>query len=459
MNGILHNRYFKFGVVTFIYILFVIWLRNYWFLLGIPVIYDLYVSQKVNWTFWKKRKGKNSTVIEWLDALIFAVVAVTLINIYLFQNYKIPTPSMESTLMVGDHLYVSKVAYGPRAPMTPLSFPFSQNRVGNFESYVKWIQLDYKRLAGFGHVQRNDIVVFNFPAGDTVILENSAASYYSIAREVAYSNAMSKNDPAWEKYIPEAKSQLRNSGRIHIVERPVDRKDNYVKRCVAIPGDSLKIIHGQVYINGEAQPAFKGIQHDYLVQTNGRPLNPRALEEFDIPSNILGIQNNPNYILPLTIEKAERLKREVPDIIRVEQRERQGYNYQLFPHDPNYRWNDDNFGPVWIPKKGTTINIDISNISFYKRIIEAYEKNSLRIDGDRIFINGKEARDYTFKMDYYWMMGDNRHASSDSRYWGYVPEDHIVGKPKFIWLSLDKNKKFLNKIRLNRMFSSIDPSK
>ena len=458
MNTILKSRYLKFGIITFIYILFVVWLRNYWFLLGIPVIYDLYISKKVNWTFWKKREGKNSAVVEWIDALIFAVVAVTLINIFLFQNYKIPTPSMESTLLVGDHLYVSKVAFGPRAPITPLSFPFSQNRIGNFESYSKWPQLKYKRLAGFGNVKRNDIVVFNFPEGDTVILENSAASYYSIVREVAYSNAMAKNDTDWQKYIPEARNQLRTSNRVHIVDRPIDRRDNYIKRCVAIHGDSLQIIHGQVYVNGQAQPAFKGIQHDYLVQTNGRPLNPRALEEYDIPANVLGIQNNPNYTLQLTREKAEQLKTAVPDIIRVEQRERQGYNFQLFPYNPIYRWNEDNFGPIWIPEKGVTVPLTIENITFYKRIIEAYDKNTLAINNDKILINGQEVTSYTFKMNYYWMMGDNRHASSDSRYWGYVPEDHIVGSPKFIWLSLDKNKKFLNKIRLNRMFKSVDSS-
>jgi signal peptidase I len=365
---------------------------------------------------------------------------------------------MEGTLLVGDHLYVSKVAYGPRVPITPLSFPFAQNRLGNSESYLTWIKLDYRRLAGFNKVKRNDIVVFNFPAGDTVILENSAASFYSIVRDHAYSLAGSKNDPDWEKYIPEARRQIRNNNRIHIVERPVDRKDNYIKRCVAVPGDSLEIIHGHVYINGKPQPDFEGIQYDYLVQTNGRPLNPRVLGDFDIPSEYLGIQNNPNYILPLSTEKAARLKAEVADILRVEKRERKGYNFQLFPHDTDYRWNEDNFGPVWMPKKGKTVEINSENIAFYTRIIEAYEGNELRITGDQIFINGEETDTYTFQMDYYWMMGDNRHSSSDSRYWGFVPEDHIIGKPKIIWLSLDKDKKFLNKIRLNRMFHYIDPT-
>lgn len=459
MLNILKNKYFKFGLITTLYILFIIWLRNYWFLLGIPVIYDMYISRKVNWTFWKKRSGKNSALVEWLDALIFAVIAVTLINIYLFQNYKIPTPSMESTMMVGDHLYVSKVAYGPRAPMTPLAFPFAQNRIGNTEAYLKWIKLDYKRLKGFGKVKRNDIVVFNFPAGDTVAVENSAVSFYSIVR----GNAMEQRNmdisqgrevKSMETYIREANERVRNAATI--VERPVDRRDNYIKRCVAIPGDSLEIIHGKVYINGEPQPDFAGIQYDYLVQTNGTPLNPRALEKYDIPPSFLGIQNNPRYIIPLTREKAQQLEKEIPDIVKVEQRERQGYNYLLFPQSSLYTWNEDNFGPIWIPKKGVTIDLTMENLHFYQRIIEAYEKNTLRTENDRIYINGEETDQYTFSMDYYWMMGDNRHSSSDSRYWGYVPENHIIGKPKFIWLSLNENKKFLGKIRFDRLFKVVD---
>lgn len=455
------NKYFKFGVAGTLYLLFVIWLHNYWYLLGLPILFDIYVSRKVNWTFWKKREGKNNAVIEWLDALIFAVVAVTLINIYLFQNYKIPTPSMESTMLVGDHLYVSKVSYGPRAPITPLAFPFAQNRMLNGESYLKWIQLDYKRLKGFGIVKRNDIVVFNFPAGDTVAVENSASSIYNIYQSEAMQlrirdiNA-GRPEKDWETYYNQGRELVKRN--YTIVVRPIDRKDNYIKRCVAIPGDSLEIIHGKVYINGTPQPDFKGIQHDYLVQTNGRPLNPRALEKYDLPPSSLGIQNNPRYNMPLSEEKAKQLKDEVADIVKVEQKERTGYNYLLFPHSSEYKWNEDNFGPIWLPEKGATVKLNKASLPFYQRIIEAYEGNELRTDGENIFINGEEVQSYTFQQDYYWMMGDNRHSSSDSRYWGYVPEDHIIGKPKFIWLSLDSNKKFLAKIRFDRLFKSIDAS-
>jgi signal peptidase I len=461
MLDILKNKYFKFGVVSILYVLFVIWLRNYWFLLGLPVIYDMYISKKVNWTFWKKRDGKNNAVIEWLDALIFAVVAVTLINIYLFQNYKIPTPSMESTMLVGDHLYVSKVAYGPRAPISPLSFPFAQNRMFNSESYLKWIQLDYKRLKGFGDVKRNDIVVFNFPAGDTVALENSASSIYNIYRTEAMRMRImdinaGRKEKTWDNYMSLAQELVKRN--YSIVVRPIDRRDNYIKRCVAVAGDSLEIIHGKVYINGKPQPDFEGIQYDYIVQTNGRPLNPRALEKYDLPLDALGIQYNPRYTFPLTAQKAEALETEVADIIKVERVERRGYNYLLFPHSEEYKWNEDNFGPIWIPKKGETIKLDPDALKFYRRVIEAYEDNDIRLEGEKIFINGEVAESYTFKQDYYWMMGDNRHSSSDSRYWGYVPENHIIGKPKFIWLSLNNSKKFLAKIRFNRLFKEVDPT-
>ncbi|MCF8391282.1 MAG: S26 family signal peptidase [Bacteroidales bacterium] len=454
------GKYFRFGLATTAYLLFIIWLGNYWLLIGLPIIYDIYVSKKVNWAFWKKRDQKNSAFIEWLDALIFAFVAVALINIYLFQNYKIPTPSMESTMLVGDHLYVSKVSYGPRAPITPISFPFAQNRLGNTETYLTWIQQDYKRLKGFGKVKRNDIVVFNFPAGDTVVLENTAVSYYSIVRSTAMEARMNDINSGrtvrnWEAYENYARKRVRDN--THIVYRPIDRRDNYIKRCVAVPGDSLKIVHSQVFINGEAQPAFKGIQYDYLVQTNGRPLNPRALEDFDLPLSSLGIQYNPRYSFQLSEEKANKLLSEISDIVKVEKRERTGENYLLFPHSDLYEWNEDNFGPIWIPKEGATVALDLKSLPFYKHIIEVYEGNSLKVEGEKIYINGELASSYTFKMDYYWMMGDNRHSSSDSRYWGYVPENHIVGKPKFIWLSLDKNKKFLSKIRFDRMFKIVDP--
>ncbi len=457
------HKYFRFGTVAFLYLLFVIWLGNYWYLAGLGIIYDLYISKKVNWTFWKKREGKNNTFVEWLDALIFAVVAVTLINIYFFQNYKIPTPSMESTMLVGDHLYVSKMSYGPRVPNTPLAFPFTQNRLPIFEteSYLNWIQLPHKRLVGFGHVKRNDIVVFNFPAGDTVVVEQSARSYYSILREYAqgaraqdkYSNTTIRT---WESYMEQARKIVRSSRNFHVVNRPVDRRDNYIKRCVAVAGDSIEVRNGDVFINGQPQSEFLGIQYEYLVQTNGQPLNPRVMSKYGVGEEYLGIQNNPKYYFPLNKTTAEKIKKEIPNIVKVERQIFSEPDFQTFPNSQKFTWSVDNYGPIWIPKKGVTVPLTIDNLPFFDRIIEAYEGNTLSVKDGAIFINGQVATQYTFKMDYYFMMGDNRHRSADSRFWGYVPDDHIIGKPKFIWLSTNQNQSFPKSIRWNRFFKIVD---
>jgi len=457
------NKYFRFGVAAFLYLLFVIWLGNYWFLLGLGIIFDLYVTKKVNWTFWKKREGKNSVIVEWIDALIFAVVAVTLINIYFFQNYKIPTPSMESTMLVGDHLYVSKMAYGPRVPNTPLAFPFTQNRLPilNTESYLDWIQLSHKRLAGFGHVKRDDIVVFNFPAGDTVVIEQSARSYYSIVREYAMGaraqDMYTKSTPrSWESYMEQGRKAVRSSRNFHIVDRPVDRRDNYIKRCVAVPGDSIEVRDGDVFINGKPQPEFAGVQYEYLVQTNGQPLNPRLMAKYGISEEYLGTQNNPKYYFPLSKATAEKIKKEIPSVTKVERQIISEPDFQIFPNSQKFNWSVDNYGPIWIPKKGVTVDLSLDNLPFFDRIIEAYEGNTLSVKDSMIFINGQPSNSYTFKMDYYFMMGDNRHRSADSRFWGYVPDDHIIGKPKFIWLSTNQNQSFPKSIRWNRFFKVVD---
>jgi len=457
------HKYFRFGLTAVLYLAFVIWLGNYWYLIGLGIIFDLYVTKKVNWTFWKKRNEKNNAFIEWLDALIFAVVAVTLINIYFFQNYKIPTPSMESTMLVGDHLYVSKMSYGPRVPNTPIAFPFTQNRlpIVNKESYLTWIKLPYKRLAGFGQVKRNDIVVFNFPAGDTVVVEQSARSYYSILREYAM-GAKSQDSYAkapirlWDSYMNQARKAVESSRNFEIVYRPIDRRDNYIKRCVAIAGDSLEVRNGDVYVNGEPQPDFIGIQYEYLVQTNGQPLNPRVMSKYGISEEYLGIQNNPKYYLPLNKSTAEQIKKDIPNIVKVERQIYSNPDYQIYPNSQQFSWSVDQFGPIWIPKKGSTVALTVESLPFFDRIIEAYEGNTLSVKDGSIFINGEVATEYTFQMDYYFMMGDNRHRSADSRFWGLVPEDHVIGKPKFIWLSTEKEQSFPKSIRWNRFFKIVD---
>ena len=454
-------KYIRFAIVAFIYILVVIWIGNYLLLLGLAIIFDLYVTEKINWTFWKRRDGKNNSVIEWLDALIFAVIAVTLINIFLFQNYRIPTGSMEKSLLIGDHLFVSKLAYGPRMPNTPIAFPFTQNTMPltKGRSWSNLVQWPYKRLAGLGKVRHNDAIVFNFPAGDTVVLERTETAYYEIVRETARDMAQrgnlgnSKPKPA-AYFMKAARKEVWD--RFTIIYRPVDRRDNYVKRCIGLPGDSLVIKEGSVYINNKMVPENTTQQLNYVVATNGTTINPKTFERLGIYKSDQGMVSSSAYFMPLTKSNAAAISKfanvnKVAPLFSVAGE----YAPLIFPHTGNNRWNEDYFGPLWIPVEGSTIKLDTSNLCLYDRIIDVYENNDLRVEGKTIFINNKPADTYTFKMNYFFMMGDNRHNSADSRYWGFVPEDHIVGKPKFIWLSLDKESSGLKKIRFKRMFMRI----
>ena len=461
MNDFFKTKYFRFAIAAILYILVVIWIGSFWLILGLAVVFDIYVTEKVNWSFWKRRDGNNSSFIEWLDALIFAVIAVTLINIFLFQNYRIPTPSMEKSLLVGDHLFVSKVAYGPRMPNTPIAFPFTQHTmpITNGKSWSNIILWPYNRLAGFGEVKRFDPVVFNFPAGDTVVLEEQVTSYYEIVRRTArelmtrdtYSGGGAK--PV-EEYMAEARKEVKENNTI--IYRPVDRRDNYVKRCVAVPGDTLLIRAGELFINGEEVVELPTQQTTYFVSTKGTTINPKAFERLSIAKSDQNMLSSTVYYLPLTKESVDAISKftnvvsVTPATARVNE-----YAPFIFPYDTERGWNEDNFGPLWIPVKGATVKLDSSNIILYDRIIDVYEENDLKVEGNNIYINGSLTDSYTFKMNYYWMMGDNRHNSADSRYWGFVPEDHIVGKPKFIWLSIDKEAKGLKRIRFGRMFSGI----
>jgi signal peptidase I len=450
------------GFALLVYLLWVIWLGNYWFIIGLPIVFDMYITKRVNWSPWKKREGENNVFIEWFDALIFAIIAVTIINIFLFQNYKIPTGSMEKSLQIGDHLYVSKIAYGPRIPNTPLALPFMQHTIPGTQkkSYLDWPQWDYKRLKGFTKVKRWDPVVFNFPAGDTVCVEHQNVSYYSIIRdriqELRNMDAASNRETKTkDEYYAQARKDVWDN--FNIVVRPIDKRDNYIKRCVAIPGDSLQIINGVVYVNGEKEPEIPGRQHAYNISTNGKALNKLSLNKLGIYSDDLKwVSSNTYYHVPLT----EKMKKEIESYRNVESIEPFETrdirpNHNIFPFSSLYNWNLDNFGPIYIPKKGATVELTPESLPFYERIIGCYEKNDLVVKDSVIYINGEIATNYTFKMDYYWMMGDNRNNSLDARYWGYVPEDHIIGKPRFIWLSLHKDKKFPMNIQFSRMFKVI----
>ncbi|MDR1983431.1 MAG: signal peptidase I [Prevotellaceae bacterium] len=433
---IFKNKWVKFGIVSVLYILFVIWLGSFLWILGLAVIYDIYISKKVKWAFWKDKNGEAKGLRGWVDSIICAVVAVTLIRIFFIEAYTIPTGSMEKSLLIGDYLFVDKITYGPRIPNTPLSFPLVHNILPFTQitkSYLEWIKWDYKRLAGLRKVKRDDVVVFNFPHGDTVLIADPTKDFYEWRRSPYGENAkLDKNA---------------------YVVRPVDKKDNYVKRCIAIPGDTLKIIDGDVYVNGEKQKNIPKKQYRYRILTDGRDIPNRIWEDMDISASD---RRNSFGGITLTDENFEKIKN-MPNVVNIE-RVKSNPDPQaktFFPFDKRYNWDVDNYGPIWIPQKGVTIELTIDNLPFYKRIIDIYENNDLVVKDDEIFINGEKTNQYTFKMDYYWMMGDNRHNSLDSRYWGYVPEDHIVGKPAFIWFSSDPEKSFPQNIRWNRLFSGI----
>jgi len=306
------------------------------------------------------------------------------------------------------------------------------------KSFSTIIHNPYRRIAGFGKVKNDDVVVFNFPEGDTVAVNMQERSFYELVRSYG-------------------RDKIFGDKRVFgdIIYRPVDKRENYIKRCVAIAGDSLKIVKGQVYVNGKPQKEIPGIQYKYLINTNGTAINASTLEKLDITqSEVEG--SDSRYIMSLTTEQAQKMD----GLKFIQSKERVTWpadnsDPAIFPSDPKFTWNLDNFGPLWIPKKGVTINLSIENLPLYNRIIDVYEENDLKVKDGAIYINGAPASTYTFKMDYFWMMGDNRYNSADSRYWGFVPEDHVVGKASFVWLSLDKNKSFLSKIRWNRFFMGV----
>ena len=445
MKEILTNKWFKFAVVGFIYLLWVIWIESFLWLIGLAVIFDIYISKKVHWAFWKKKNtpdGKQTKVVEWVDAIIFAVIAATFIRMFFIEAYTIPTSSMEKSMLIGDYLFVSKTSYGPKLPNTPLSFPFVHHTMPfskTAKSYVEWIKNPYKRIAGFGKVKNNDVVVFNFPEGDTVALNVQNQSYYSLIRNYGRARVWQEKETFGD-----------------IIARPVDKRENYIKRCVGIPGDNIELKNGQLYVNGKEQTHFPGMQKEYIVTTDGTGINKRTLDQLKIAEDDRHVISNNQYLFPLTLENEGKLKA-LKNVKSVQATQVTAGNWDpnIFPFSNKYPWNVDNFGPLEIPKKGQTVQLTIDNLPLYQRIIDLYEENDLQVKDDKILINGKEATSYTFKMDYYWMMGDNRNNSADSRYWGFVPEDHVVGKAVFIWLSLDKDQPFYNKIRWSRLFSFV----
>ncbi|MGM9774663.1 MAG: signal peptidase I [Candidatus Egerieousia sp.] len=439
------NKWFKFSLWGTLYLLWVIWLGNYWWLLGLPVIFDLYITKKVRWAFWRSKKKRSKfadTLIEWIDAIIFAAVAAVFIKTFWFESFTIPSSSMEKTLLTGDYLFVTKLAYGPKIPETPLSFPLVHNTMPltGGKSYSTLIKNKYRRLKGFSNVKNGDIVVFLFPNGDTVLTQSPQADYYQMVR----------------LYNGDRNFVRKEMGPV--IVHPKDKKDIYVKRCVAVAGDSLQIVDGTVYVNGVREPLRSELQSSYTVVTKGDPINSVILDEMELNLSEVNFDSRiPGYAdIPLTASEAETIKK-LPIVVSVTENidvyppDYPDSPAMLFPFTTDVEWTRDNYGPIWIPKKGATVRLTRDNLPFYERIITTYEGNTLEVKDGTVAINGKPVEEYTFKQDYFWMMGDNRHNSLDSRYWGFVPEDHVIGTPSLLWFSTDKTRG----IRWKRLFKVV----
>ncbi len=382
--------------------------------------------------FWKKKdsekpKKKKAVWREWLDAAVFAIIAATIIRTFFVEAYTIPTGSMEGSLLINDYLFVSKMAYGPRVPMTPVAVPLVHNTmpITGSESYSKSVQWDYHRWWGFGDVERNDVVVFNFPHGDTVIKGQPERDYYSACRVEGRDRVLSGNE---------------------IIVRPVDKTDNYIKRCVAVPGDVVSIKEGKLWIGNAPAQDYPHMKTSYIIQMPpGAGLSEEFLLENDVnldanANDIISLNRAGQYVAHLQKSQIAAFKA-IQGIYIEPMIDKAGEaDPSVFPFDPlHYKWNKDNYGPLTIPKKGATVQLNDSTIAIYRRVIGVYEGNKLEERNGQIFINGTLANSYTFKMNYYWMMGDNRHNSLDSRFWGFVPENHVVGKAWFVWLSYGKD--------------------
>ena len=414
------KQWIKFGIVLVLYLIFLIWLKSWLGLVVVPFIFDAYISKKIPWTWWKKSTNKTVlTVMGWVDAIVFALVAVYFVNLYFFQNYVIPSSSLEKSLLVGDYLFVSKMSYGARIPQTPLHMPLTQHTlpVFNCKSYLEWPKWDYKRVAGLGEVQLNDIVVFNFPAGDTVATGNPAEDIYRMSYaigkqlsqpiDLASLNLEQQRD-VYDYYYSVGRKYIDENPQLYgeVITRPVDRRENYVKRCVALPGDTFEIS-----------------QAHYKVRGCNMPLG--------------------------NVDSQDGLRR----IIENGRERDWGIVMSGYPYNELVNWDIMNFGPLYLPAKGDEVEMNPEHAAFYKNAIEWEQRKKLFLRGDTVLLNDSVIYAYRFKEDYYFVTGDKVMNSQDSRYWGLLPEPLIVGKAVRIWKSVDREK---DRIRWDRIWKRIE---
>ncbi len=427
-------------VAGLLWSLLVIW-TNLWILLLLNlVLYDLWITRFFDMSLRRYRIPRLlKATTEWLAILFLAIACSICIKVLLVETYKIPTPSMEETLLAGDFIFVSKLAYGPRLPETPLGIPFYHNKLpSGKKSYSERLKMPYKRLKGFSSVQRGDIIVFNFPEGDTMVVAYPGQNYYSLVRQYG------------REYI---------LSQFEIITHPVDKRENYVKRCVGLPGDTLMIREGEVFVNGTRSAIPPTRKYKYYVTTRGEPLPDSLLDSLKIlKSTVTYNESNSLHVLFLTESDLEFLRTYpmVRSVKRFSEPMLSFQNQEIFPHDHLFRWTGDTFGPLVIPSRGDTLSITMLNLPLYERIIRVYEGNELEIREGEIHINGEPADHYVFRMDYYFVMGDNHHNSADSRYWGFVPEDHLLGKAVMVWFSVEPDRSVIEGFRKERIFKSVN---
>ncbi len=426
-----------------IFSLWVLWVGELWLFAGIIVLIDIHLTHFVRWQFWRKKRenGHYKFWGEAIDVILLALIVTLFLKLFFIEVYSIPTSSMEKTLLVGDYILVNKLSYGPRMPITPIALPGILSRIFSKENrgiYSNKVQLPYKRLKGFSKIQRADIIVFNYPIADSVL---GIKPKYGIFSAKGSFREKTNETAAVTKSIP------------------IDKRQNYIKRVIALPADTLRIHHGYAFVNQVREKKHQGYQFNYLAKPPreanvGAIFNSLKISRYDISLN----EYNGVYEFPLTQEMYQTLLDSAyfKAITRRETINPGESAKHIFPSQNNFRWTEDNFGPLFVPYKGMTVYLNAENLALYRRIIEVYEKNTIQVKNNLIYLNGHVKQTYTFRLNYYFVMGDNRHNSNDSRFWGFVPEDHIIGKAAMIWLSVDQEKTFPKNIQPDRLMQWIE---
>lgn len=417
----------------------IIWINAWWFLLFNLLIIDACYTRFIDYSL-KSYRLPNSIKrgVEWMTFLLLAIIISVAIKVLFVEAYKIPTPSMEGSLKAGDYIFVSKLAYGPKLPNTPFSWPFLPDYLPNGKkTYATKPLMPYKRLLGFGQVKRGDVIVFSFPMGDSMVVQYPGQNYYSLVRQYGH------------EYIHE---------NFDIITHPPDRRENYIKRCIGLPGDTVEIREGRVLVNSEVQEHLPQMKFKFYVKTHNRRLSDNLLDSLKILKNEVTYNPaNSLHVIYLTMVQSEQLRihPEVRSIQRFIEPVLSFHNPEIFPNDERYRWTNDRFGPVIVPAIGMQISLDEDTFALYDRAVRVYEQNAVEVNNGKFYLNGELADSYTFRMNYYFVMGDNRHNSADSRHWGFVPEDHLLGKAKAIWISSDPGEPFIGGLRKDRIFKRI----